>query len=87
MRASTVACSCCARINAWHSHPTHCAAQVLYNVPGSDITSAPTLLATVVLQVIFIFGLLVFATILAMISEEVNTMLLTARSGKAPLQM
>jgi hypothetical protein len=39
-----------------------CMLQVLYNVPGSDITSAPTFLGTVVLNLIFIFGLLVWPT-------------------------
>eukprot|EP00882_Tetradesmus_deserticola_P020668 GHRQ01022331.1.p2 GENE.GHRQ01022331.1~~GHRQ01022331.1.p2 ORF type:complete len:195 (+),score=92.63 GHRQ01022331.1:30-587(+) len=60
---------------------------VLYSVPGADITHAASRLATVVLNLIFLFGLLVFATILAMITEEVNSMLLDVRSGRAPLAM
>ncbi|WIA35393.1 hypothetical protein OEZ86_003839 [Tetradesmus obliquus] len=60
---------------------------VLYSVPGADITHASSRLATIVLNMIFLFGLLVFATILAMITEEVNSMLLDVRCGKAPLAM
>jgi hypothetical protein len=40
----------------------HClsfCAQVLYSIPGADITNNPSLLATFVLNLIFIFGLLV----------------------------
>lgn len=33
--------------------------QVLYSIPGADITNNPSLLATFVLNLIFIFGLLV----------------------------
>jgi hypothetical protein len=33
--------------------------QVLYGIPGSDVTNAPTFWGTVVLNLIFIFGLLV----------------------------
>lgn len=33
--------------------------QILYNIPGSDITNHESLLATFVLNLIFIFGLLV----------------------------
>lgn len=33
--------------------------QVLYSIPGADITNAPTRAGTVVLNLIFMFGLLV----------------------------
>jgi hypothetical protein len=36
-----------------------CVPQVLYSIPGADITNNPSLLATFVLNLIFIFGLLV----------------------------
>jgi hypothetical protein len=33
--------------------------QVLWSIPGSDVTNSESLLGTVVLNVIFVFGLLV----------------------------
>lgn len=42
-----------------NQHAAFACAQVLYGIPGSDVTNAPNQLATWVLNAIFIFGLMV----------------------------
>jgi hypothetical protein len=60
---------------------------VLYAVPGSTVTMEDTMLATVVVNVVFLIGLLVFAVLLGMIGEEVATQVMNLRSGKGAIRI
>lgn len=58
---------------------------VLYRIPGVAITREETLTATVVLNVIFMFGVFVFAILLGMIAEEIKLQIDRVRRGERHL--
>ena len=60
---------------------------VLYAVPGSDVTHEPSLVATCVVNGVFLIGLLVFAVLLGMIGEEVAMQVMNLRSGKGAVRI
>lgn len=44
---------------------------ILFNAPGTDVTSEHTMPALIIANIIFITGILVFAVLLGMVGEEV----------------
>ena len=45
---------------------------ILFNAPGTDVTSEHTMPALIIANIIFITGILVFAVLLGMVGEEVR---------------
>lgn len=60
---------------------------VLFRVPGSVVTREPTFAGSIVLNVIFHFGVFVFAIAIGMIADEIKTRVKSIRAGSSPLVM
>ena len=45
---------------------------ILFNAPGTNVTSEHTMPALIIANIIFITGILVFAVLLGMVGEEVG---------------
>ena len=60
---------------------------ILFNVPGTDLTSEGSLYGLVLTNCIFLVGVLVFAVLLGMIGEEVANQIVLLRSGTGPLKL
>ncbi|KAG1671383.1 hypothetical protein FOA52_011880 [Chlamydomonas sp. UWO 241] len=60
---------------------------ILFNVPGTDVTAESTFSATLVVNTVFVVGILVFAVLLGMVGEEVQNRILLLRSGTGPLRL
>jgi hypothetical protein len=56
-------------------------------IPGVGITGEQTTLAAIVLNVIFAYGVFVFAILLGTIADEVKNQMKTLRSGRKPLKL
>jgi hypothetical protein len=59
--------------------------QVLYGIPGSDVTNAPTFWGTVVLNLIFIFGLLVSPAAAALVTTAAEAAAAAAEEDQCHL--
>ena len=51
-------------------------------MPGTDVTAEQSALATLLVNIIFIIGILVFAVLLGMVAEEVSVTAVAAVVGK-----
>eukprot|EP00798_Chlamydomonas_sp_ICE-L_P014743 gene14743-20790_t len=60
---------------------------ILFNVPGASVTEEERGVSTLVLNLIFLAGLLVFAVLIGMVSEEIGGRLLSIRNGEGPLTL
>eukprot|EP00798_Chlamydomonas_sp_ICE-L_P032019 gene32019-16542_t len=60
---------------------------ILFNAPGTDVTAEPTFIGSLVANIIFMTGILVFAVLLGMIGEEVGNQIMALRSGTGKLRL
>ena len=67
------------------THPPAQVYLILYRAPGTNIVKEPNLASYLITNTVFIVGVFTFATILALIADDVKLQLRSLRSGNYPV--